>query len=288
MKKNQNSLNQSAHSHHSGVEFFESKAYEKELLSFALEIGYGLNDYGLLKEALTHRSFSNEKKLGYDNQRLEFLGDAVVNLVTANELMQFMKGSDEGNLSNARARIVNEYCLAKMSELAGIDRLLRVGKGESRLGDKAKLVRLADAFESVSAAIYSDLGYQVVYDWVWSILKIPFLVLLEQGYLSDAKIAEIAELTHAQIDIRMRNLEDASESKSQFQTLKTQLQEKLQSLYHDNPTYISEPLPKQKYAYRIYIKDRLLAQAQGNTIKSAEWEAVKKAWQLIHSPEFDI
>ncbi len=256
--------------------------YEIALKNFAEKLGYPKNQYGKLKEALTHKSFSNECQLTYDNQRLEYLGDAVVDLICAEELFKWMPQFQEGDLTNARASLVNEYCMSRMSELMGIDLVLRVGKGEHKQGEQAQSVRLADAFESVVGASYLDLGKDQTHRWLWRILKVPLYVMVKQSHLSFESLKQTYLLSENQLDEALKTLE-AKITKSTFQPLKTKLQEKIQTQYHQNPTFISEKLNPKKFQCTIKIADRILAQSTGSTVSTAEWECVKLAWQQMEA-----
>ncbi len=256
--------------------------YEIALKNFAKKLGYPKNQYGKLKEALTHKSFSNECQLTYDNQRLEYLGDAVVDLICAEELFKWMPQFQEGDLTNARASLVNEYCMSRMAELMGIDLVLRVGKGEHKQGEQAQSVRLADAFESVVGASYLDLGKDQTHRWLWRILKVPLYVMVKQSHLSFESLKQIYLWSETELDSALNDLTSQNKvTKSTFQPLKTQLHEKLHTLYHQNPTFISEKLDQKKFQYTVKIADRILAQATGSTPSTAEWECVKLAWRKI-------
>src|SRR5512139_596963 len=112
----------------------------QNLKDLAACIGYGFNDLGLLDNALTHRSFVNENSalLCKDNERLEFLGDAVLELTVSAMLMKKYPDYAEGALSKLRASVVNEQPLAKLARRFRIGGLLRLGKGEEASGGRTK------------------------------------------------------------------------------------------------------------------------------------------------------
>jgi ribonuclease-3 len=124
------------------------------------ELGYSFADKGLLLDALTHRSFKNENPelSSGDNERLEFLGDAVVDLVAASLLYVQFPDADEGELTRRRADLVSEKGLAEAAEAIGVGAALRLGKGEEKSGGREKPRLLSSALEACIGAIYSDSG----------------------------------------------------------------------------------------------------------------------------------
>jgi ribonuclease-3 len=125
------------------------------------QIGYAFYNSDLLVRATTHRSFANEAppedNLGH-NERLEFLGDAVLNLVVSQMLMEANPGASEGQLSRMRAYLVCERELARTSTRMGLGELLRLGKGEERSGGRTKNSLLADLFEAILGAVFVEGG----------------------------------------------------------------------------------------------------------------------------------
>ena len=124
------------------------------------ELGYSFADTGLLLDALTHRSFKNERPdiAAADNERLEFLGDAVVGLVVASLLYVQFPDADEGELTRRRADLVSEKGLSETAEAIGVGDAMRLGKGEQKSGGRAKPRLLASALEACIGAIYRDGG----------------------------------------------------------------------------------------------------------------------------------
>lgn len=124
------------------------------------ELGYSFSDTGLLLDALTHRSFKNENPdtTSADNERLEFLGDAVLGLVVATLLYLKFPDADEGLLTRRRADLVSEKGLSEAAEGIGIGLAMRLGKGEEKSGGRQKPRLLASALEACIGAIYSDGG----------------------------------------------------------------------------------------------------------------------------------
>jgi ribonuclease III len=124
-----------------------------------LELGYRFRDLTLLEQALTHRSLEAEDEEASSNERLEFLGDAVLGLVIADEL--YASGEhDEGAMAKIRAAVVSESALAGVAEELGLGSHLRMGKGERDSGGSAKPSILSDALEAVIGAIYLDGGFE--------------------------------------------------------------------------------------------------------------------------------
>ncbi|MCA9544798.1 MAG: ribonuclease III [Myxococcales bacterium] len=133
---------------------------DRPLAALAARLGYPPGERGQLQVAVTHKSYANERRRDVPyNERLEFLGDAVLGAVVAEALMRAHPGRDEGQLSRLRASIVNAVSLAEVAADIGIGPALRLGRGEERSGGRSKHNVLADAFEACLGAVYLDLGY---------------------------------------------------------------------------------------------------------------------------------
>ncbi len=134
-------------------------------------LGHSFSDPKLLTRALTHRSYANEKGVA-DNERLEFLGDTVVNCVTSVLLMSTFKEADEGHLTGLRQQLVNTEHLAQLGRRMQIGSYVRLGKGERKSGGQEKPSILANAVEAVFGAVYLDDGfdntYEVLEHWMLS------------------------------------------------------------------------------------------------------------------------
>ncbi|MGD9332741.1 MAG: ribonuclease III [Desulfobacterales bacterium] len=139
-------------------------------------LAYRFQNPRLLREALRHRSYVNENPqfAGRDNERLEFLGDAVLNLVVSHVLMQNCPDMTEGGLSRTRAHLVNETHLAQVARRLQLGDFVQLGRGESQTGGNNKPSILSDTLEAVLAAIYLDGGFQAVYDVIKRRLDFPF------------------------------------------------------------------------------------------------------------------
>ncbi|MCX5882138.1 MAG: ribonuclease III [Deltaproteobacteria bacterium] len=151
-----------------------SKPYPSELEK---KLGYSFTDPALLEEALRHSSFVNEmlgKGLS-DNERLEFLGDAVVNLITGHLLMMYYPDFNEGHLSRMRAHLVNEFQLSNIACELNLGEYVQLGKGESQTQGRKKPSILANTFEALMAAVYLDGGYPCVFQIVSRYMK-PLMV----------------------------------------------------------------------------------------------------------------
>lgn len=121
-------------------------------------IGYRFNDSRLLERALTHRSWCAEHKGSLSNERLEFLGDAVLGLVVARRLHDQLADRSEGHLAKARASLVSAATLAEVAASIGVGDFLRLGRSEEATGGRAKSALLCDALEAVMGALYLDGG----------------------------------------------------------------------------------------------------------------------------------
>ena len=135
---------------------------EKKLKALEARIGYEFKNRNLLILALTHSSYANEKKLGKVgcNERLEFLGDAVLELVTSNYLYRTYQKESEGKLSKIRASLVCEPTLAGCARDINLGKYVLLSKGEDMTGGRSRDSILSDAFEAVIGAIYLDQGIE--------------------------------------------------------------------------------------------------------------------------------
>ncbi len=135
------------------------------------EIGYTFQDKKLLEVALTHSSHANERRGDVENnERLEFLGDSILNMVAAEELYRTCRRLPEGELTKRRATLVCEQALFGYANLLGLGAHLRLGRGEDKSGGRARPSVLSDAFEALIAAIYLDGGFAAA-----SAFVLPFL-----------------------------------------------------------------------------------------------------------------
>jgi ribonuclease III len=140
---------------------------------FQVIISYHFRNVSLLDNALTHRSFVNENPtLAYkDNERLEFLGDAVLGLCISDILMKKFPDYTEGQLSKLRAFVVNEHSLADMAGKLEIGNYMLLGRGEENSGGRAKNSILSNALEAVIAAIFLDSGFERAYGLIETVFE---------------------------------------------------------------------------------------------------------------------
>ncbi len=211
---------------------------------------YEFKDKCLLAEALRHSSYVNERAAAQlrDNERLEFLGDAVLNLVIGHLLMQFSPDLKEGDLSKNRASLVNESRLAAIARDLDLGAYLQLGKGEIQTNGREKNSILADAFEALMAAIYLDGGF----DAAFRIIKACFAPLIE-------------------------HLHSATDAKSR-------LQEQVQLKHGVIPTYkvIREDGPDHDKTFWVRVTIRNIeTEAAGKSKKAAEQQAAQKALDLL-------
>lgn len=148
-----------------------SEREDGNILSFdslQKRIGYSFQDAGLLDHALTHRSYTNEagREREASNERLEFLGDAVLELVVSEQLYQAYPSESEGRLSKLRASLVCESALSKKAEMLGLGDYLYLGKGEEKTGGRHKPSVTSDALEALIGAVYLDGGIDVAKELV--------------------------------------------------------------------------------------------------------------------------
>lgn len=143
----------------------EEKRLE-ELAGICSRLGYFFKDMALLNKALTHRSYANENpaKGVKDNERLEFLGDSVLDLVVSRYLFFQCLEFDEGDLSRIRSQVVNEQSLARFGREISLGAYLLLGKGEESTGGREKTSLIANAFEALLAAIYIDSSFDTLYE----------------------------------------------------------------------------------------------------------------------------
>jgi ribonuclease-3 len=138
--------------------------FQTLISDFQERIGWQFRNLGLLLRALTHTSYVNEHpEEGLDNQRLEFLGDAVLGLAVADWLFQHYPEFQEGEMTRLRAALVCERSLADLAAQIGLGEVLRLGRGEAESGGRERPGILADAFEALMAALYLDGGLEPVH-----------------------------------------------------------------------------------------------------------------------------
>ncbi len=216
------------------------------------------SDQSLGLSALTHKSYTNEHRdeCTADNERLEFLGDAVIDLAISHRLMDRFPHATEGELSKLRALIVNEEGLARVARRIGLGDLLLLGRGEELTGGRYKNSVLADALEAVVGAVYLANGWQKVMELV------------------DRHFAEA--------------LEGVAAGRSGYD-YKTRLQEAVQNRLRLSPKYrvISETGPEHEKTFEVEVTvtPDLTARGCGRSKKEAEQAAARALSQLLSDDE---
>lgn len=159
-----------------------------DFAAHAKQLGLTFRNLDLLEEALTHRSYLNEHKSSKaHNERLEFLGDAVLELAVTHFLFNRFPENPEGDLTAFRASLVNTYSLAESAEALGLNDLLLLSKGEAKDTGRARQIILANAFEALLGAIYLDQGYAAVEAFIAKHLYSKIDLVIANRAWQDAK-----------------------------------------------------------------------------------------------------
>jgi ribonuclease III len=169
---------------------------DQALKDFERNLGIVFIDRALLKTAFTHRSYINESRLGGEhNERLEFLGDAVLEIVVTDYLFREYDKAPEGELTAYRAALVNATTLSSAAELLGMNNCLLLSKGEAKDTGRARSTILANAFEAFVGALYLDQGYDAAKDFIAAHLLPRAHAIITSGSWKDAKSAfqEVAQ-----------------------------------------------------------------------------------------------
>jgi len=256
-------------------------------------LGYPFHDRAILLQALTHKSYGHEflqdRPLSQrDNERLEFLGDAVLDAVLSDILLEAFPESPEGKLSKMRAAVVNEKTLAEMALNLGLQQCLRLGRGEAQSGGGTKPSIIASAFEALIAAIYIDGGFHAVYPVVRHLftpilreappgLNEPRGALLAGGSSGDqAALSLVSARTSTTI-------QRGSLLAQRFQDHKTHLQELIQARWKVTPSYhllkTEGPDHAKTFEVEVRVHGKALAQSRGMSKKDAEQNAAREAIQ---------
>ena len=159
---------------------------EADLSSLHKILSYNFNDLSLLKEALTHRSYSVSNNL-QSNQRLEFLGDAVIEIVTAHALFDKYPEKGEGPLTEARASLVNGNSLADVSRKLDLGKFILLSPEEDHRGGRENPSILADLYEAISGAIYLDGGYAEAKKFIEVTLLVDLSASFQQAKITNYK-----------------------------------------------------------------------------------------------------
>lgn len=218
----------------------------------AAALGLSFNDLAHLEEALTHRSFLNEHKdAKAHNERLEFLGDAVLELAVTRFLYDKFPNKPEGELTAFRAALVNTVSLAETAELIGLNDMLRLSKGEAKDTGRARAIILANAFEALLGALYIDQGYE-------------------------AAEAFVAKHLYPKIDTVI--------SDRTWQDAKSRFQEVAQDKRGITPSYrtVAEVGPDhdKRFTVAVCIGEEEVARGEGKSKQEAEQAAARAALEL--------
>ncbi|MBG9982276.1 ribonuclease III [Aerococcaceae bacterium DSM 111020] len=222
------------------------KAIEKQL-------NIQIHEPQLIHTAFSHSSFVNEQKRQQieNNERLEFLGDAVLEMITSHYLYHYYREQPEGFLSRMRATLVREESLAFLARQNHFDQYIKLGHGEEANGGRLRNSILADCFEAFLGALYLDQGYEVV-----------------EKFLMDQLLNNHKTLV--------------TDDKHDY---KTELQERLQQQGTIKIQYrlVSQegPAHNQMFESGLYVKDQLITTGRGKTKKLSEQQAAKKAFAFV-------
>lgn len=228
---------------------------QTSLSEFMLKLQHNFNDKNIIDEALRHSSFVNEQpdtEKMRDNERFEFLGDAVLNLVIGHILMRRYPDLHEGDLSRIRSNLVNESQLAEVARSMGLGNYLQLGKGELQTNGREKPSILADTLEAVIAAVYLDAGFEKTFQ----VIEIHFSELLDNSVATPALACNY----------------------------KSQIQELIQEHHNASLVYtmIQENGPAHAKTFKMQLAiDKLHTVGVGKSKKMAEQDAAKQMFELI-------
>jgi ribonuclease-3 len=221
-------------------------------------IGYSFNEIGLLLQSLIHRSyaFEHDGRQASDNERLEFLGDAVLDLTIGYALFANYPEMREGDMTRLRAMLVNESHLAEMAGKVSLGRFLFLGKGEDSTDGRRKPSILSCAYEAVVGAIFHDGGYRAVATFVERHFVPCFDEQRAKMHLADAK---------------------------------SRLQELTQERYNEAPSYVLEaeegPDHQKVFSIAVRFQDKILGHGRATSKKEAEQQAAAEALLKIDDPD---
>jgi len=217
-------------------------------------LGGAFTSVSLLEQALVHSSYINENPAytGGHNERLEFLGDAVLGLIVAEELYRAFPGLSEGEMTRARAALVRRDALARVAQAINLGDFLLMGRGEESSGGRRKTPNLAGALEAVIAAVYLDRGIAAARDMVMNLFAVEWGKLVSSG---------------AGIDYKSR------------------LQELTQSRFQQTPVYHlageTGPDHDKKFIVEVTVNGAVMGTGSGKSKKEAETEAARLALERL-------
>lgn len=225
---------------------------ENKIEALESRINYTFKNKNLIQQALTHSSYANEHKMDklYNNERLEFLGDAVLEIISSDFLYRRFPKMQEGQLSKKRASLVCEPTLALCAREFGLGEYLRLGRGEDLSGGRERDSVVSDAMEAVIGAIYLDSGFEAAKQFIMSFI------------LNDIERKEL------------------------FCDCKTLLQEEIQSVYHAPVCYevtgTKGPEHNRTFIVQAKIGDRVLGEGSGRTKQAGGQAAAYEALLALH------
>lgn len=220
------------------------------LALFENKIKYTFKNKKLLTEALTHSSYAHETKKGKSNERMEFLGDAVLSFISAQYLFEKYPNSDEGELTKIRSSLVCTYTLSQFAKMIDLSDYLIVGKGANQHGVQNQSAVLEDAFEALIAAIYLDGGIESAKSFV-----LPFLKL--------------------EIVSPKSNFKDY---KSLFQII---IQQNPDEVFQYKLVDEYGPDHAKQYVVELYVNSNAVGRGVGTSKKGAEQDAARQALELM-------
>ena len=223
-----------------------------DLAALQQTLGISFNNPTLLEQALVHSSYVNENPGLASNERLEFLGDAVLGLVIAEKLYQDFPHSDEGELTRLRAALVRGGTLARVARTIKLGDYIYLGKGEEASGGRRKPANLAGALEAMIAAIFLDQGSTTIRDFILR--------------LFNEELQRVAS-QEARVDY------------------KSQLQELIQAREQPTPAYqlveAVGPDHDRRFTVEVRVGDTVLGKGSGKSKKAAETEAARSALEQL-------
>lgn len=242
------------------------KQEHKSIHELEEKISYSFIDKNLLIVALTHTSFINEQshpkeqQINLHNERLEFLGDAVLEIIISEEIFTRYPNQREGLLTHFRSSLVNENTLATMAENLNLHTYLKLGKGEENQGGRKRPSILSDAFEALLAAIYLDAQKNPLYENPLTPIKKLILSLYKDYWPENLKPKE----------------------KKDYKTL---LQEYTQSYFKDTPKYAliasDGPEHEKVFTVELILPNSTSIKESGTSKKTAEQKAAEKALKIL-------
>ena len=226
----------------------------ENLAALATRLGHTFTRPELLAEAVTHPSLANEKPdTGPDNQRLEFLGDAVLQLIITDALYALFPAAPEGVLSRHRSILTKGPCLAQIALQLGLDRALRVGRSEATTGGATRPSNLEDAFEAVVGALYLDAGLEPTRAILLAAYG-PLEPRLASGQITDNPKGRLQERIQARPD----------KAPLRYET-----------------THASGADHEREYASRLWLGEELIGEGRGTSKKQAEEAAARAALEKL-------